>query len=309
MPGHTTSQTSRAVLCLASCLLLADASYAEADASQAQTDASQAPSEPQSEPEFYSLKEWAPVHTWQLVAIPTVAAATIGISTINVNSPHWTGGILFDDGVRGALRLKSAAARSHAASWSDYLLYGVGTLPFLIDAVILTGVVHKRMDLAWQMFVLDAEAITLSAFMDTSTKVIAGRQRPFARECETNPTLPDCGGSGANLSFFSGHAAIVSTAATLRCLQHLDLHLYGNALADGAACGFAVVVAATTGLLRVTSDQHYLTDVLAGAAVGAGAAALVYAIHVRPTAKGGGPIPLSVHFRRDFLGVSYGLVF
>ncbi len=275
-PGHTASQTSCAVLGLASCLLLSDASHA------------------QSEPAFYSLKEWAPVQTWQLVAIPTVAAATIGISAINVDSPHWTGGILFDDGVRGALRLRSAAARSHAATISDYLLYGVGTLPFLIDAVILTGVVHKRWDLAWQMFVLDAEAITLSAFVDTSTKRIAARQRPFARECETNPTLPDCGNSGANLSFFSGHMAIASTAA---------------AFTDGAACGVAVLAAATTGYLRVSSDQHYLTDVLAGAAVGAGAAFLVYAIHVRPMANGGGPIPLSVHFRRDFLGVSYGLVF
>ncbi len=290
-PGHTASQTSCAVLGLASCLLLSDASHA------------------QSEPAFYSLKEWAPVQTWQLVAIPTVAAATIGISAINVDSPHWTGGILFDDGVRGALRLRSAAARSHAATISDYLLYGVGTLPFLIDAVILTGVVHKRWDLAWQMFVLDAEAITLSAFVDTSTKRIAARQRPFARECETNPTLPDCGSSGANLSFFSGHMVIASTSATLRCLQHLDLHLYGNAFTDGAACGVAVLAAATTGYLRVSSDQHYLTDVLAGAAVGAGAAFLVYAIHVRPMANGGGPIPLSVHFRRDFLGVSYGLVF
>lgn len=280
-----------AALCLAGCLLVAEVGQAE------------------SEPAFYSLKDWAPVQTWQLVAIPAVAAATIGISTLNTDSPRWTGGILFDDGVRGALRLHSAAARSHAATISDYLLYGVGTLPFLIDAGILTGVVHKRMDLAWQMFVLDAEAITLSAFVDTSTKRIVGRQRPFVRACQTDPTLPECGSSGANFSFFSGHMAIASTAATLRCLQHLNLHLYGNAFTDGAACGVAIAAAATTGFLRVSSDQHYLTDVLAGAAVGSGAAFLVYALHVRPTSNGEGPIPLSLHLRHDFIGVSYGRVF
>jgi hypothetical protein len=111
-------------------------------------------------------------------------------------------------------------ARSNAATVSDVLLYGVGTLPFLIDAVLLTGLSHKRMDLAWQMFVLDAEAISLSAFVDTTVKRIAGRQRPNVPQCQTDPTLADCNNftSGANFSFFSGHTAIASTAATLRCL-------------------------------------------------------------------------------------------
>jgi membrane-associated phospholipid phosphatase len=293
-PGHTASQTFRVVLGLASCLLFAEAGHAQSA---------------QSEPEFYSLKEWAPVQTWQLVAIPAVVAATIGISTVNVDNPRWTGGILFDNGVRGALRLQSASARSHAASASDYLLYGVSILPFLIDAGVLTGVVHKRMDLAWQMFVLDAEAITLTAFVDTSTKRIAGRQRPDVPECQINPTLPDCSSSGKNFSFFSGHTAIASTAATLRCLQHFNLHLYGNDLVDGAACGVAIAAATTTGLLRVMSDSHYITDVLAGAAVGVGSAFLVYAIHVRPMANGERPIPISLHLRRDFLGVTYGFAF
>src|SRR5262249_11444227 len=161
----------------------------------------------------------------------------------------------------------------HAASISDYLLYGVGTLPFLIDAGILTGLAHKRMDLAWQMFVLDAEAITLTAFINTSTKRIVARERPFVGDGQINPTAPDCG-SDANLSFFSGHAAIAATAATLRCLQHLNLHLYGNSFLDVGACGVAVAAAATTGLLRIISDQHYLSDVLAGTAIGAGAAFL-----------------------------------
>jgi len=262
-----------------------------------------------SEPEFYSLKDWAPVHPWQLVAIPAVGLATIGISTISLDSPHWTGGILFDDGVRNALRLESSAARSHASSISDYLLVGIGTLPFLVDAVIITGIGHKRWDLAWQMFVLDAEAITLSAFVDTSTKRIAGRQRPFVRECETNPTLPDCTSSGPNFSFFSGHAIITSTAATLRCLQHLKLHLYGNDFLDGGACGVAIAAAATTGLLRIMSDQHYATDVLVGAGIGAGSAFLVYAIHVRPSSKDPEPIPLHLNIRRDFIGVTYAKVF
>lgn len=264
----------------------------------------------ESEPDFYSLKSWAPAQTWQYVAIPVLAATTVAIATINAPEPHWTGGILFDNSARNWLRLQSPAARTHAATVSDFLLYGVGTLPFLIDAVLLTGFAHKRMDLAWQMFVVDAEAITIAAFLDTTVKLIAARQRPFVRECQIDPTLSDCRSytSGANLSFFSGHMAIVSAAATLRCTQHLQLHLYANGLLDGGACGVAIAAAATTGLLRISSDRHYASDVLAGALVGAGTAFLVQAIHVRPI-RSDEPIPLSLNVRRDFLGVSYTSVF
>lgn len=264
----------------------------------------------ESEPEFYSLKTWAPVQTWQYVAIPALALTTVAIATINGPDAHWTGGILFDDSARNWLRLQSPSGRTNAATASDFFLYGVGTLPFLIDAVLLTGFSHKRMDLAWQMFVVDAEAITLTAFIDTTVKRIAGRQRPFVRECQMDPTLSDCGSftSGPNLSFFSGHMAIASTAATLRCLQHLQLHLYGNDLADGGACGFAVAAAATTGLLRIMSDRHYASDVLAGALIGVGSAFLIQSLHVHPI-RANEEIPLSLNVRRDFLGISYTSVF
>jgi membrane-associated phospholipid phosphatase len=266
--------------------------------------ASHAESEPQ--PEFYSFKSWAPVQTWQYVAIPAVALTTMAIAFTSPSEPRWTGGILFDDSARNSLRLHSAVGRTNAATASDFFLYAVGTLPFLVDAVLLTGFSRGRMDLAWQMFVVDAEAITLTAFIDTTVKRIAARQRPFVRECQMDPTLSDCDShtSGQNLSFFSGHMAIASTAATLRCLQHLQYHLYGNTLGDAGACGIAVGAATLTGLLRIMSDRHYASDVLVGALVGVGSAFLIQSIHVRPIRSNEGS-PINLNVRPNFLGVTY----
>src|ERR1700736_3560034 len=121
--------------------------------------------EPDREPSFYSLKDWAPVETWEYFAVPAGLAATLGLNLTLSPPSRWRGGILFDDWARNGLRLKSDAAQSHAATVSTVLLFGGGAFPFLVDAGLLTGLNHRRGDLAWQMFVLDAEALTLTALL------------------------------------------------------------------------------------------------------------------------------------------------
>lgn len=66
----------------------------------------------------------------------------------------------------------------------------------------------------------------------------------------TRPCAPDCGGSNPNYSFPSGHAA----------LAFLTL--------GGPRLAFALPLAVGAGGLRVAANKHYLTDVLAGAAIG-----------------------------------------
>jgi membrane-associated phospholipid phosphatase len=51
------------------------------------------------------------------------------------------------------------------------------------------------------------------------------------------------------------------------CSHGLSMHLLGGA-ADATTCGVALAAAATTATLRVVSDNHYATDVLAGSAMG-----------------------------------------
>jgi len=170
------------------------------------------------------------------------------------------------------------------------LLIANGIAPFLLDAGLLTGVVHRRGDLAWQMAILDAEALTLTGLLTESTKRLAARARPS--------------GPGENDSFFSGHASIASAGATLLCLQHLELDLLGNKAADAAVCGAAGVAALSTGLLRIISDRHWASDVIVGTAVGVGSTFLVYKLKVRPIAAERSALQITPLLQPNFLGLS-----
>jgi membrane-associated phospholipid phosphatase len=71
-------------------------------------------------------------------------------------------------------------------------------------------------------------------------------------------------------SFPSGHTNNAFTAAGLSCAHHLHLPIYGDRTADVLACAGNIVLAATTGSLRVLGDRHYATDVWVGAMIGFG---------------------------------------
>ena len=247
------------------------------------------------EPSFYSLRDWAPVRTWDYVALPTGLAATLAVNLTGSPPTRWEGGIFFDDWARNGLRLNSDTARSNAADISTVLLIANGIAPLLLDAGLLTGLVHRRGDLAWQMFILDGEALTLTTLLTETTKRLAGRARPS--------------GPGENDSFFSGHTSVASAGATLLCLQHLELELLGNTAADAAVCGAAGVAALGTGLLRIMSDRHWASDVIVGTAVGIGSTFLVYKLKVRPTAADGSALQITPLLRPDFLGLSFAGAF
>lgn len=65
------------------------------------------------------------------------------------------------------------------------------------------------------------------------------------------PCAPACGTDNPNYSFFSGHTAIAFSTI------------------GGAPLSFTLPLAISTGGLRIAAGKHWLTDVLAGAAVGA----------------------------------------
>ena len=55
----------------------------------------------------------------------------------------------------------------------------------------------------------------------------------------------------------------------MACVHHRQLDLYGDETSDAIACAVPLGLAAGVALLRIVADQHYATDVLVGAAVGA----------------------------------------
>jgi membrane-associated phospholipid phosphatase len=108
-----------------------------------------------------------------------------------------------------------------------------------------------------------AQAAALAIDLDQMVKFASGRQRPFVRhgnwlEPSRRPDPDD------DLSFYSGHTTLAFSAAAAAGTVS-SLRGYRSAPAVWAA-GFAL--AGGVGYLRIASDSHYLTDVLAGAVAG-----------------------------------------
>ena len=121
---------------------------------------------------------------------------------------------------------------------------------------------------------LTAEAVTLAANLDQLVKYTVGRQRPYAHAGVPNPDTRQ-GADDVNLSFYSAHTSITfSIAAAAGTVARLRRSRWAPAIyIAGAAVG------AATAYLRIAADQHYLTDVVTGAAVGSAVGVGVPLLH------------------------------
>jgi len=250
---------------------------------------------------------------WQRIG-PAEGAAVAGLAgsavtlLLVLKAPQrarWDGPVLFDDGVRNALRASSQDGRNRASNISDtgYLL---AAYPMLVDAGLVTWLGRGQGDAAAQLALVDAEALAITSIVTTTLERTAGRARPFLRDCKKDPAgNPQCAVSandGGNTSFVSGHTAIAFTAASTLCVQHSRISLYGGA--DAVVCPTALGIAAAVGLLRIVADKHWASDVIAGAAVGSTVGAVISSVHLRgdgpPTGLSLGSEPRSLVYWRRF---------
>jgi membrane-associated phospholipid phosphatase len=142
--------------------------------------------------------------------------------------------------------------------------------PTVIDPLIVAWWQRQSPEVAWQMFVINAQAYALTLLVNDVTKRLTARARPWVGvdDCEQNPSGSTCGTGGAYRAFYSGHAAITATGAGLICAHHTQLSLYQNEVLDTGTCVLAVLGTAATGALRVASDNHWASDVLVGHLLG-----------------------------------------
>ncbi len=200
-------------------------------------------------------EEWPQFRTSEGIA--TLAAGIITGAIVlygPVETPRWRGGILFDDAVRDAVRARDPQTHRTFRSIGDYTYHLSPVLPFF-DALVVSTVGHSDSKLALNLTAMTFEAYSYSgvtAFISTET---SARQRPDGSDTQ---------------SFFSGHAAISATGAGLTCANHTRIALWGNPVADVAACVLASLNALTTATTRVVADRHYASDVILGAGIGFG---------------------------------------
>ena len=141
---------------------------------------------------------------------------------------------------------------------------------------------------AVQMALIDAEAIAVSVGIQNLTAALAHRERPYGIDCGTSidENLRDCESGKRFRSFFSGHTTLSFAAAGATCSNHAYHDVFGSPGADAAACVIALINAAAVGTFRVVGDQHYITDVATGAAVGTlGGLGLPWLLHYGPLAR------------------------
>jgi membrane-associated phospholipid phosphatase len=183
--------------------------------------------------------------------------------------PRWTKPILFDQGARNALRAASEAGRSRAAIASDFGFIGLPLYAFVVEAGLVIWRGRGQADAALQLVLINAEALAITGVLTLATQRAVGRMRPNA-----------VAGAADNTAFLSGHTSTAFTVASALCMQHSKLEVYGGG-ADKLVCPGALAVAAATGVLRIVSDRHWASDVLAGAALGTAVGFTVSWAHLR----------------------------
>jgi membrane-associated phospholipid phosphatase len=206
--------------------------------------------------------------------IEYVLTGAAGVASIGIyfylkppDEAKWTGGILFDDAARDALRVRSPGALKHIRLLSDVSAVSAAVLVVGVDS-LLVPLARGKSDVAAQLVLMDAEAFAFSTLITTTTFNTVGRARPSYADCQRDPSFDPLCRSGPISSFPSGHANASATAAGLSCAHHTHLAIYGNRIADAVACGTTVALALSTSTFRVMGDRHYVTDVLVGNAIG-----------------------------------------
>jgi membrane-associated phospholipid phosphatase len=229
------------------------------------------PSHPQGVRGLHWHDHWRRVGAMEYIATPVLFGVALAVAFLPPRQKHatWTGAILFDRPVKKAIEQQSHSARRSTATVSD-VLFGVSlAYPILVDDLFVSWALRRSPDVAWQLLVIDSQAYALTLALNSATKRLAGRERPSGEDCRHNsPPGAECNGPGTFGSFYSGHAAVTATSAGLMCAHHTQLMLYRSGAADTAACITAIGFAAATDVLRITSANHWASDVLAGSLMG-----------------------------------------
>jgi membrane-associated phospholipid phosphatase len=167
-----------------------------------------------------------------------------------------------DDGVRGGLIWRNTGLADTLSNVTGFVLAPLASAGLNAVAAAHEGALHD----VSEDTLLMAEAVVVTAAVTEVTKMLVGRERPFAHALRSDQNEGTRQPADDNLSFFSGHtagafavAAAAGTIGTLRGYRWAPL-----AWSAGGA------MAATTAYLRIAADKHWLTDVIAGAVVGAG---------------------------------------
>lgn len=215
--------------------------------------------------------KWPTFGLGNYIVTAAAAGVTLTAAILKPSSTHkLSGGILFDDAARDALRADKLADRYIFRDASDVGLSLAVSWPFAVDALTTAWWYRGSRETAAEMALIDLETLAISGALQGATNVLVSRERPFGPGCgqgELPEDAIDCRNNFHYRSFFSGHSSFSFTGAALVCVHHMKNELLGPPW-DALSCAGGYAVAATTATFRVVADVHYASDILLGAAMG-----------------------------------------
>ena len=176
-------------------------------------------------------------------------------------SCRWCGVDAFDASARRALVWSKPAL---ASTLSDVAVFGLAPVSAIgLNALAAWHDGHPENLGEDALIVLEASFLAMD--VDQAVKYAAGRPRPYAHFANAAVLSAHPDPHDANLSFFSGHTtaafAFAVSSGTVASMRGYRWAPWVWAQGLGIAVG--------SGYLRLAADRHYVTDVLAGAAVAA----------------------------------------
>lgn len=190
----------------------------------------------------------------------------------------------FHDALTGwVLPRKTADTASNLWAFALLPLASVG------GALVATGP-HESDGAGLRAAVIVLESTALSAAAVQSFKFFVARERPFARyghgDSSTTYSLTD---RDSHLSFPSGHTALAtSLGVSLAMTASLE-----DSRAAPWLWGAAAAMSVSTGALRMIAEEHYFTDVAAGALLGAASGVIVPLLHRRGSSALAGQVSVT----------------
>lgn len=169
-------------------------------------------------------------------------------------APRFTTPNLLDQSLRSRLHWRENDQHK-AEMYSDILIYGVS-----MSSVLWGPAVAKQRETA---LLCNLRVFATNSLLTNLIKITAGRQRPYSYFKSRHSEGPK-----DYASFLSGHSSVAfSQAVTNAMILSHDYPEY-----DELIWATMMGTAAATAYFRVAGDMHYVTDVLAGSALGSAVA-------------------------------------
>jgi membrane-associated phospholipid phosphatase len=207
------------------------------------------------------------------LGIGALSEAIIGTEEIQPQQPNLNASLLSID--------RSAVDLAPSSGWKATSNVGlIGAIGFALVDPVLSGFRSGT-----QAGIVDAiiygETIGITWSVTNLTKIAFRRPRPSAyqqaRRRDAAGLPPDAGTTNSALSFFSGHASIVSSVSATA--TYLAFSRSPGTPRAWLTLGLGGLATTLVSYARVRAGEHFPTDVIAGSMAGAGIGILVPHLH------------------------------